>query len=127
MTSQNPTLIQAGDAELEKENVGFEIEQVVQLQDIDHEAEHKVRVKTDLYLMPMLCSLLIVAFLDRTSIGNARIQGLEADLNMKGNDYNIALFIFFVPYIILDVPLNILMKRLRPSLYLGGLVVSWGK
>lgn len=29
------------------------------------------------------------------NIGNARIQGLEADLNMKGSDYNIALCVSF--------------------------------
>jgi len=37
------------------------------------------------------------------NIGNARIQGLEADLNMHGSDYNIALFTFFILYILLEV------------------------
>ena len=31
---------------------------------------------------------------------------------MKGSDYNIALFVFFIPYITLDIPANILMKKL---------------
>lgn len=113
--------------EQDKDVSDHTIEHIDGPQDIDHEAEHKVRVKVDLYLMPMLCVLLMVAFLDRTNIGNARIQGLEADLDMKGADYNIALFVFFIPYIVLDIPLNILMKRLRPSLYLGTLCTSWGE
>jgi hypothetical protein len=29
--------------------------------------------------------------------GNARIQGMTETLNMTGNDYNMALFVFFVP------------------------------
>lgn len=32
--------------------------------------------------------------------GNAKIEGLEASLNMSGTDYNVALAIFFIPYII---------------------------
>lgn len=56
---------------------------------------------------------------DRINIGNARIQGLEADLNMSGSDYSIALFIFFISYILLDVPCNILLKNMRPSVFLS--------
>lgn len=93
---------------------------------IDHDTERKALRKTDFVLVPTLCLLLIVAFLDRTNIGNARIQGMEKDLNMKGSDYNIALFMFFIPYLILDIPCNIIMKRLRPSIYLSSLMFAWG-
>lgn len=94
---------------------------------LDVGMERKVLKKVDAFLMPMLSFLLLVAFLDRTNIGNARIQGLEKDLNMHGNQYNIALFIFFIPYMILDIPANIMMKRLRPSYYLPCLMFCWGK
>lgn len=34
---------------------------------------------------------------------------------------------FFIPYVLLEVPSNILLKKfMRPSLYLGILVTSWG-
>lgn len=47
----------------------------------------------------------------------------QADLKQ----YNIALSIFFIPYILLEVPSNVILKRFtRPSTYLGILVVSWG-
>jgi hypothetical protein len=37
------------------------------------------------------------------------------------------LSLFFVPYILLEVPSNILLKRFeRPSLYMGMLVTTWG-
>lgn len=39
--------------------------------------------------------------LTRTPIGNAKIEGMEADLGMSGSDYNIVTSIFFVPYILL--------------------------
>jgi len=43
------------------------------------------------------------AFLDRINIGNAKIQGLMKDLRMDGHAYNVALLIFFIPYIMLEV------------------------
>lgn len=89
--------------------------------------ERKVLKKVDLWLLPISFILIIVAFLDRTAIGNARIMGMEDDLNMSGVDYNIALFIFFVPYIVLDIPSNIILKSVRPSWYLPSLMVCWGK
>lgn len=44
--------------------------------------------------------------------GNARIQGMTADLNMEGSDYNMALFIFFIPVSRTSKPLDYLGKRL---------------
>ena len=61
-----------------------------------------------------------------TNIGNAKIQGLEAELDMHGNDYNIALFIFFIPYILFEVPSNLILKRLAPSTWLSLIMVLWG-
>ena len=55
---------------------------------IDPVAEKKLLRKIDLHLIPILWLLFLCAFIDRINIGNARIQGLEDDLNMGGNDYN---------------------------------------
>jgi MFS family permease len=46
---------------------------------------------------------------------------------MKGTDYNVALMVFFVPYVLFEVPSNmILAKFKRPSWYMGILVICWG-
>lgn len=93
---------------------------------INHEAEKRLRRKCDIHIIPVLFVLYILSFLDRINIGNARIQGLEMDLNMKGNQFNVASLIFFVPYILLEIPSNILLKRIKPSTYLSTLVTLWG-
>jgi hypothetical protein len=41
--------------------------------------------------------------------------------------YNIALFIFFVPYILFEVPSNLILKKLAPSTWLSLIMVLWGK
>ncbi|KIW65991.1 hypothetical protein PV04_08203 [Phialophora macrospora] len=92
----------------------------------DAAAERRLVRKIDFRLIPILFLLYLCAFIDRVNIGNARIQGLEEDLNMKGEDYNIALFVFFVPYILCEVPSNLLLKNLQPSWYLSGIIAAWG-
>lgn len=46
---------------------------------------------------------------------------------MTGNDYNIANMMFFVPYILLEVPANtILIRFSRPSTWIGLITTAWG-
>lgn len=88
--------------------------------------EKKLLWKTDLHVVPPLVILFLLAFLDRVNIGNAKIQGMTQELNMQGQDYNIALFIFFVPYILLEVPSNIVIKKVAPSTWLCSIMFLWG-
>ncbi|KAF9895109.1 hypothetical protein FE257_000011 [Aspergillus nanangensis] len=91
------------------------------------EKRKKIFRKVDFRLIPMLAVFYLVAQLDRSNIGNAKIEGLADDLGMDGLQWNIALSIFFVPYILLEIPSNILLKNFkRPSTYLGILIVCWG-
>jgi hypothetical protein len=46
-------------------------------------------------LIPWLAILYLMLSLDRNNIGNARLGGLEQDLQLKGNEYYTALTIFF--------------------------------
>jgi hypothetical protein len=64
---------------------------------IDPIAEKKLLWKIDCHVVPPLLILFLLAFLDRVNIGNAKIQGMTKELHMVGQDYSIALFIFFIP------------------------------
>ncbi|KAL4768644.1 major facilitator superfamily domain-containing protein [Aspergillus nidulans var. acristatus] len=89
--------------------------------------EEKKRVLRKWRLLPMLVVLYLFAYIDKTNIGNAKIEGLLPSLGMSGGQYNIALAIFFVPYILAEVPSNIILNRCkRPSVYLGTLIFIWG-
>ena len=46
---------------------------------------------------------------------------------MKGEDYNIALFMFFIPYILLEVPSNMILKKMRPSTWISAIMFGWGR
>ncbi len=50
----------------------------------------------------------------RVNIANANVFGLTTELNLGGTKYNTALVIFFVPYILFEIPSNILLKKFKP-------------
>ncbi|KIX01892.1 uncharacterized protein Z518_07831 [Rhinocladiella mackenziei CBS 650.93] len=91
------------------------------------EKRKKVFRNVDVRLVPMLALLYLICHIDRANIGNAKIEGMVDDLGMTGVQYNTVLSIFFIPYVLFEVPSNILLKKFkRPSVYLGILIVSWG-
>ncbi|KAI1128377.1 major facilitator superfamily domain-containing protein [Nemania abortiva] len=82
--------------------------------------------KLDLVLIPWLCLLYLLAFLDRTNIGNAKVAGLLDDLHLSTGQYNAALSIFFVSYSLFEPLTNVLLKRLKPSLFIPTIMFFWG-
>ncbi|KAJ2928041.1 hypothetical protein H1R20_g9056, partial [Candolleomyces eurysporus] len=93
--------------------------------EIDPEAERKLIRKLDWILLPLFTAIYMCNFIDRTSIGNAKVAGLEADLGMEGFDFNIALTTFYVFYVIADIPSNLLLKHFG-STWLAFLVIGFG-
>ncbi|ROT38290.1 MFS general substrate transporter [Sodiomyces alkalinus F11] len=91
-----------------------------------HLDEKKVLRKMDMRLIPMLALLYLLSFLDRGNIGNAKIEGLQEDLNMTDDQYNWCLTVFFFTYAAFEVPSNLLLKKLRPSVWLPIIMVAWG-
>ncbi|KAH8892345.1 high-affinity nicotinic acid transporter [Thozetella sp. PMI_491] len=86
----------------------------------------KLMRKMDLHLIPIIAVLYLFAYLDRGNIGNARLAGLESDLGMEGDQYNVALTIFFVSYVIFEVPANMALKRLSPRVWIPSITIAWG-
>ncbi|KAI5240154.1 major facilitator superfamily transporter [Aureobasidium subglaciale] len=91
-----------------------------------HTTERKLVTKIDFHVVPFLCILYLLAFLDRVNIANAKVAGMSKDLGLEGNEYNTALVIFFVPYIIFEIPSNILLKKFKPHVWLSGCMFLFG-
>ena len=91
-----------------------------------HTTEKRLIAKIDLRVIPFLCILYLLAFLDRVNIANARSFSLATDLNLKNVEYNTALTIFFVPYVGFEIPANILLKRLSPRIWLSSCMFMFG-
>ncbi|KAF3078584.1 hypothetical protein TWF102_003327 [Orbilia oligospora] len=106
---------------------GLNAEDAEFLSNFSAERRAKLIKKVDWRMIPFLTILYLVTYIDKTNIGNAKIEGLTEDLHMNGLQYNVALSIFFIPYVIAEVPSNMIMSKLKhPGRYLGALIVIWG-
>ncbi|KAH7311327.1 major facilitator superfamily domain-containing protein [Stachybotrys elegans] len=93
---------------------------------IDEEAEKRLLRKLDLWIVPPVMLLYLLSFLDRVNIGNARLYGMEEDLGLVGGQYQTAVSVLFVTYILSELPSNLVIKRFTPSRWIAFITTSWG-
>ncbi|KAE8148869.1 MFS general substrate transporter [Aspergillus avenaceus] len=88
--------------------------------------EKRLVRKIDLHLISSLFLLFIFNILDRSNIANARLGGLQEDLGLSDTQYQTAVAIMFVGYLLGQVPSNIILTRVRPSRYIPTAIFVWG-
>jgi len=93
---------------------------------IDPAAEKALLRKLDMWIIPPVMLLYLLSFLDRVNIGNARLYGLEEDLGLTGSQYQIAVSLLFVTYILSELPSNLVIKKFTPSRWISFITTAWG-
>jgi MFS family permease len=112
--------------------------------EIDPRAERALVWKFDLRLLPVLAIMYLFNSLDKSNLGNAKTAGLEGKqivpaihhlsilhspkdtLHLKGNQYNLILSIFFVPYVLTAPFLGLLGKKFGPNIVLPCMMLTFG-
>ncbi|KAI0517533.1 major facilitator superfamily domain-containing protein [Xylaria bambusicola] len=82
--------------------------------------------RIDFRVLPILFIVYVVSILDRVNISYALTLGLPDELGLKGSQPNVALTVFFIPFIIFEIPSNLLLKRLKPRFWLSSCVFVFG-
>ena len=101
--------------------------------------------KVDWAIMPLAVLLYLAAYIDRyvptimkvagfsfscvcrtrrANIGNAKVLGLATSLKLTNSQYNWALSIFFIGYVLFETPSNIILRKISPTWYIPTLTVS---
>ncbi|KAI9310129.1 major facilitator superfamily domain-containing protein [Dichotomocladium elegans] len=81
------------------------------------------RLDRRLLIFAMLGNM--VKALDNSNLASAFISGMEEELHITGVQYNWMGVLFMGGYLIMQIPSNLLLSRLRPSVYLPGLEMVW--
>ncbi|KAH9917652.1 MFS general substrate transporter [Epithele typhae] len=89
-------------------------------------SEQRAWRKMDMTVLPLITMMYFLSSLDRSNIGNAKIAGLQHDIGITTNQYSLALTIALIPYVLVEVPANIVMLRIGPRVFLSTLVTLWG-
>ncbi|KAK0241418.1 major facilitator superfamily domain-containing protein [Armillaria nabsnona] len=94
---------------------------------VDALFERQTMRRVDLRLLPVLGALYALALIDRSNMGVARIAGMDKALELSlGARYSIVSCIYFIPYILLELPSNMCLRALGARNLLTGTVIAWG-
>ncbi|KAI3553098.1 major facilitator superfamily transporter [Colletotrichum abscissum] len=87
--------------------------------------EIKLVRKLDWRIMPTLCIMYFLNYVDRNAIAQARLNNLEKDLGMSGTEFNTTVSILFVGYVLMQIPSNMLITRIQPGMYMSAWMLIW--
>lgn len=82
--------------------------------------------KVAIRLVPFVALMFFINYLDRTAISFAGPNGMNADLGLSAAQFGFASGVFFIGYILLEVPSNLALHRFGARRWLARIMVSWG-
>lgn len=88
-------------------------------------AEDAVYKKITRRLVPLLFLAYLLAFLDRINVGYAKLQ-MSTDLGFSEAVYGLGAGIFFISYLLFEVPSNLWLERVGVRITLLRIMVLWG-
>jgi len=87
----------------------------------------KATLKLDCFIMPCVTVLYILNYLDRQNIASAKLADIDKDLDLSAVDYQTCVSILFCGYILMQIPSNIVVGKIRyPAIYICCAVAVWG-
>jgi sugar phosphate permease len=85
----------------------------------------KIYKKVSLRIIPFLFLCYVVAYLDRTNLGFAKLQ-MQSALHFNSTVYGLGAGIFFLGYALCEVPSNLILKRIGTTKTLTRILILWG-
>ena len=82
--------------------------------------------KIDLFVLSFVCLQYWINYVDRVSFGNAYVSGMDKELGLHGNQFNVINTCFTVGYILGMLPNNLLLLVLPPRIWLSVCTLGWG-
>jgi ACS family tartrate transporter-like MFS transporter len=76
-------------------------------------------------IVPILMLMYTMAYLDRINIGTAALR-MNADLGISQQVFGLAAGLFFIGYLAMEIPSNIILHRVGARVWLTRIMVTWG-
>lgn len=93
---------------------------------IDHKLERRVCRKLDFRILPLAAVMYLFNALDKGNISNAKTDGIDKDLGITGDRWNLMLSIFYIPFVLFAFPLSLLIKKYNPARVIPMLMLTFG-
>ncbi len=76
-------------------------------------------------LIPFLCLLFVVNYLDRTNVAMAKLRML-GDAGISEAAYGLGAGLFFIGYFLFEVPSNLILERVGARIWIARIMITWG-
>src|SRR5580658_5253110 len=76
-------------------------------------------------LIPFLCLLFVVNYLDRTNVSMAKLT-MSRDAGLNESQYGWGAGIFFVGYFLFELPSNLILHRVGARRWIARIMITWG-
>ncbi|KAI9878358.1 MAG: hypothetical protein M1830_001139 [Pleopsidium flavum] len=97
--------------------------EVIQL---DEATNKRLLRRIDMNLMPLLCVIYGLNYLDKTTLSYASVMGIKKDIKLVGDDYQWLGSMFYFGYLAWEYPTNRLLQRLPLAKYSSFCIIMWG-
>ncbi|KPM42120.1 hypothetical protein AK830_g4427 [Neonectria ditissima] len=87
--------------------------------------ERRFLLKLDSVILTFACLGYFIKNLNQININNAYVSGMKEDLNMEGNELNYMQTLWTIGYVLGEIPSNLLLTRVRPSIWIPACEVTW--
>ena len=87
--------------------------------------EERTYRKVTRRLVPFLFLCYLAAYLDRVNVGFAKLRMLD-DLGFSNTVYGFGAGIFFLGYVLFEVPSNIILHRVGARVWIARIMITWG-
>lgn len=81
--------------------------------------------KLNIKIIPFVIVCYFVANLDKTNISIAALQ-MNADLGLTASMYGLGVGMFYISYIIFEIPSNVIMTRVGARIWIARIMITWG-
>jgi sugar phosphate permease len=89
------------------------------------EIEKNLKRKLDYVFLPVMTLMLLMGYLDRINVANARLAGMQDDLGMSDTMWSAGISLFYVGYIISQLPATVYLAKGLPRYQMPFYVAAW--
>ncbi|GAA1698055.1 MFS transporter [Streptomyces yatensis] len=93
--------------------------------DLDTDLQKRTTAKVSRRLVPLLVAIYFVSYLDRSNISFAKLQ-MSDDLSMTATTFGLTSGIFFIGYVVVEVPSNLALHRFGARKWIARIMITWG-
>ncbi|ORX51983.1 MFS general substrate transporter [Hesseltinella vesiculosa] len=125
-SSRPQSLTSIDDLEFERERNRFYDDDLTN-PEYTRQLEKKLVRKLDLLILPMICAIDFLQFLDKSTINYAAAFTFKQDIDINGTQYSLLGSMFYVGYLVYQIPNNYFLQHVSSvSKYIGTIVFLWG-